>query len=817
MGDFLSPKRRKDCDRLRRRLEQLTRHHNGCCQRYEYGQKAIYEQERQTALLLRQKWLDSKAKKTSKGKAKSDSSHPDHRNQIITKRLKHKIDGNLDTQNQTQTQGHSENSYRFPEDDEPAAKKPTPSNSSTNIDGQLSSVSVHIVHQINSGSTQQESKISTNVTVNSTIKSQDSKEAEVKTNVECKQEPFDDSASKGSNQSNVSQDDNADLESDIADILSSFDNVDDIPQDIIAELDKFDKIYKSVQDSETNDSGLNSSSDKGSMFSPGMYVDAAQTHGQVRSPPMQPYRTAPTGQPHVPVSSMSEGGPAAETLKQMAAQHQQHHPGQEQFGVKSAIDPFSDIPDTSQYSQRNGYPAKYQYSGQRPGSGGAFNGQQCLGYPNKPSVPPYGVSKPLTHYSHTLSDSGPSSLQQLQNQVAHFNQGPQMEITQTQHMQLSDGSHRMQLSQTQQIHLRQPVHNISLTQQQGFSSSPSMGPTPPNFMTNDQLAMHQQMMQSKLQGDQRQQATSAHMQQYMNRPPPEYEMQHANGISGAMTGNSIGTNPLQTIQNMVNQTNTHTNQGYSNVKSESNDLHMQNGIRTAHMSAMQQQQQMSNSVNPSVGISMAQAQMQYSNVQRQASYPGAMAHAQARGQGPNTPTYTSALMRNQRPPNVDIGPQGLNISQPRAHDWPGPRTMMQASGPPTSTGMLSYRSYSTDSAVEMRLQQQQQTSVQMSAMQSQAAMMQGNAQAQQQMMMQQQRLQMSHQMAGRSHTTQSPSYSMTTPPSSSFPQASASQDDILNLLDSAPNQSTDFFDVQTSVGGTEANWYDIDDILGNPK
>lgn len=86
MGDFLSPKRRKDCDRLRRRLEQLTRHHNGCCQRYEYGQKAIYEQERQTALLLRQKWLDSKAKKTSKGKAKSDSSHPDHRNQIITVR-----------------------------------------------------------------------------------------------------------------------------------------------------------------------------------------------------------------------------------------------------------------------------------------------------------------------------------------------------------------------------------------------------------------------------------------------------------------------------------------------------------------------------------------------------------------------------------------------------------------------------------------------------------------------------------------------------------------------------------------------------------
>ena len=737
---------------------------------------------------------------------------------VFQKRLKHKIDGNLEAQNQAQNQGHPENAYRFPDDDEPAAKKPATTSSTTSLDGH--SVSVHIVHQINSGNIQQEQQISTNVTVNSTIKSAENKDSEVKSsaNVECKQEPqSEDLGAKDSNKANANQDDNnEDLESDIADILSSFDNVDDIPQDIIAELDKFDKIYKSVQDSETNDSSLNSSSDTSGMFSPGMYVDSAQAHGQVRTPPMQPYRTPPTGQPHVPVSGMSEGGPAAETLKQMAAQHQQQHPGQDQFGVKSAIDPFSDMADTNQFSQRNGYPTEYQYGAQRPGSNGSFSGQQqCIGYPNKSSVQPYGASKPpLTHYPQNQTESGPSSLQQLQNQVAHFNQGPQMEITQTQHMQLSDGSHRMQLSQTQQIQLRQPVHNISLTQQQGFSASPNMGQTAQNFM-NDPLAIQQQMMQSKQNA-----ASASHMQQYMNRPPPEYKMQHANGISrssSAMGPNSIGTNPLQTIQNMVNQTNTHSNQGYSNVKSESSDLHMQNGMRTAHMSAMQQQ--MANSANPGAGMTMAQAQMQYSNqaVQRQASYPGAMAHAQMRGQRPNTPTYTSALMRNQRPPNVNIGPDGLNISQPRGHDWPGPRAMMPVSGPPTSTGMHQYRSYSTDGA-EMRLQQQQQQSnVQMSAMQSQAAMMQGNAQAQHQMMMQQQRMQMSHQMGPRPHNSQSPSYNMATPTSSSFPQASASQDDILNLLDTAPNQSTDFFDVQTSGGGSEANWYDIEDILGNSK
>ena len=84
MGDFLSPKRRDVVDRLRRRLELYRRRQNGCHQRYEFGQKHIYEQERQAALLLRQKYLDSKAKNKSKNKTKAESGQPDHRNQIVT-------------------------------------------------------------------------------------------------------------------------------------------------------------------------------------------------------------------------------------------------------------------------------------------------------------------------------------------------------------------------------------------------------------------------------------------------------------------------------------------------------------------------------------------------------------------------------------------------------------------------------------------------------------------------------------------------------------------------------------------------------------
>ena len=86
MGDILTPRRRDVVDRLRRRIEFYRRRQNGIQQRYEFGQKATYEAERRHALALRQKWLESKAKKSSK-KSKSDSSHPDLRNQNVAVRF----------------------------------------------------------------------------------------------------------------------------------------------------------------------------------------------------------------------------------------------------------------------------------------------------------------------------------------------------------------------------------------------------------------------------------------------------------------------------------------------------------------------------------------------------------------------------------------------------------------------------------------------------------------------------------------------------------------------------------------------------------
>lgn len=816
----MSPKRRDVVDRLRRRLEFYRRRQHGVQQKYEFGQKAVGEQSRKHALLLRQKWLESKAKKASKSKSKSDN-NSDNRNQLVTKRLKHKLDCNS-IENQ-QLQNHVENVYRF-EDDEPPPAKISTSSSST-VDGISSSVSVHIIHQINNvGKTHQDKKVSTNVTVNQIIKSQVDSETDIKTDVECKQEPNEDSK-KQARPNNISNKSNEDLDPELANIFKSLVQEEDIPQEIVNELNRFEQIYRCFKDS-SNESGLTSADNSDSMFASNIYVDPSQGPGQVRTPS---YRGVPT---HSTGSSLSEGGLAAETLKQMAAQHQLGH---DQFSVKSAVNPFSDLQETGSYGQRNGYSPEY-YSGiPRSASTGSYpEQQQNIGYQSKQqqqqqSVPAYNQNsnKQLAHYAHNITpapaESGPSSLQQLQNQVAHFNQGPQMEITQTQHMQVSDGSHQMQLSQTQHVQLRQPFQSISLMQQQGFATNSAMGPNSAqsqNFMGSDQMTLQpQQMLQAKMHSDPRQQT---HMQQqYMGRPPPEYKMQHSNNINGGILPNGLGPNPLQTIQNMVNQTNAHQNQGYSSVKNESSD--MQNGMRTAQMSAMQQQQ---------MNISMSQGQLGYSSqpMHRQASYPGSLSQQMSglRSQRPSTPTYNSAILRNQRPPNVNIGPDGLNISQPRMpQDWSrGMNPMPMAGGhrtvaPTTSANMMHYRTYSSDglssNAAQMQMQHHQPPrTMQIDTMQSQqAAMMHSNAHAQQ-MMLQQQRLQMAQQqMVQGSHISINTPYGMPSQQGSTYPsQTNSSQEDILNLLDTTPNQITDFLDVQTSGVGSEANWYDIEDILG---
>lgn len=70
-GDVLPPKRQAVVDRLRRRIEQYRRHHNATLPRHEAAANAIYEEQHQDTLMLKQRYLESKAKKAKKNDHKT--------------------------------------------------------------------------------------------------------------------------------------------------------------------------------------------------------------------------------------------------------------------------------------------------------------------------------------------------------------------------------------------------------------------------------------------------------------------------------------------------------------------------------------------------------------------------------------------------------------------------------------------------------------------------------------------------------------------------------------------------------------------------
>lgn len=944
MGDLSSPKRREVFDRLRRRYEFYRRHQNGSLRRFENTINGLYEQQRQDTVLLHQRWLESRAKKVSKQSKASKESISGHgtdpRNLVVTQRLKKKIDSS-----QTENPPLDTSAFDFDDSDTTTTKK------TVNTGSQGLDVSVHIVQQI-SGNSHPDQKIQTNVNVSTTVKthysgappeqgtaSQSSTNVETSTSFECKQEPggSDDIQCGGSNQSDSSHNSSDILnQAELDDILNTIDNGDsEISDELIEELKKFDQIYSKVLQEDSNDSqdkmfnNMTSTSpvlQKG----PGPYPDATPA-GYDTNQNLNPVRTPPMPQNFR--SPLSETGPAAETLKQMAAQHQSLQ--QDVYGMKTMDDTFQ---QTNANYRQNGYPPNMNHQQHFLSQQSGYMGQQHAGMNNMRGPVPYGQSKgdmsltyggtkPLSHFSTpqgSAQPQTPSSLQQLQNQVqAHFDQGTQMEITQTQHMQVSDGPHRMQMSQTQQLQMRQP-HQIAMSQHQSFSMpGGNMAPNQSQYM-NEQMNMEmvdkmrkqqqqqqqhtaqsqhpnqqqqpppphssqpthpqQQHAQQQQQRSQQQQQhpqqqvmmdrQAAQMQQYMGRPPPEYKMQQSSqGAPEGYTTNGVGSNPLQTMQNMVNQTNTMQTAGYGQIKSEnmqaagygqiksenmqaagygqikseSSSVQMHNGMmQSAQMSTLQRM----NSAGPGMPGPVSASPVPggtapYAGqppVQRQQSYPGAQNSAQeTRQQRPGGTTYTSAIMRNQRPPNVNVGPDGLNISQPRSqHEWPrqmvpGPQGPRYA-GPPhqggpggmsrpqmSAAGMMQYGSYSNqvgtmNSVAGMQMQRQTRP-MQMSAMQSQqAAMMQGNTQ---QMMMQQQNMQISQRMNIRgpipgASGTMAPSMDANAAGYNATPSGThGHQEDFINLLDSAQTGNSDFIDgitVQSSDGNNDANW--LDEILG---
>ena len=88
MGDLLSAKRRDVFDRLRRRIKEYRRRHETHINSFEPTVAGFNDRQRQDTLLLRQRWLESKAKRAAKSKANKDPGS-ESRSNVLTVSTSH--------------------------------------------------------------------------------------------------------------------------------------------------------------------------------------------------------------------------------------------------------------------------------------------------------------------------------------------------------------------------------------------------------------------------------------------------------------------------------------------------------------------------------------------------------------------------------------------------------------------------------------------------------------------------------------------------------------------------------------------------------
>ncbi|BFZ21099.1 hypothetical protein BsWGS_24138 [Bradybaena similaris] len=727
MGDFYASKK-KDVDKFNKRIALYRHHHSTTAARYLLARQGIYEQQEQDTLLLRQRYSEVKVKKLKQSKAISDSKLlSDHKNLFATK-MKRKINcSNISGS------GGKENKRG-------------------------SSFSVQIVQKISSHPQDDPSQtIHTDVTVSSHFdtNSPQSGNPSVHTNVQCKQEPSEgNDRSSGLGPSSTIHNTLIDLTS--VDDTSSVDDIcvgigdDDALQSILDSLEKviepsllkdlneFDEIYEKIR----RDSKITESA---SMYapqacaSPGLSKEVFPSFGSnaqlvsmfdgIQNISSATVTNHATRVPPLPEPT----GPAAETLKQMAAQ--QHSP---EYPLKG-VGHFTDRLQNGRYSPL------------------------YLSVPNKSSVFPYshvtnyhtgdkshmtsdmapamgfGSTKPLAHFSNDQGQhrSSPSSLQQLQNQelihVKPASPAPhRLQIMQSQNVQISHGTQNVQMSQTQQLQMQPLAQQISLSQQQTFNMGQQQ-------MVSEQMKMQ---MIEKMRMKQQQQAQQGRMSpQCMAQAPPEYKMHQGARQQGSCAGTSVLNDNQQTVQNMLSQTAVYGTMT-RNIASPPCSGHSSSGL-SSQFSAMQHQtmsatipssgshqtmsatipsyeshlqrspQQISQPQQPAFRVS--QQQMVSEQMKMQMMEKMRMEHLQAQSiqvrpgfysqkhipQAPaysvvdsslcaqSSSSYASTTLRNQRSPSVNVIPEGLDISlqsSQRTSNFQSELTGIRRGSPSSSPG-----------------------------------------------------------------------------------------------------------------------------------
>ncbi|RZF46545.1 hypothetical protein LSTR_LSTR013075 [Laodelphax striatellus] len=152
-GDVLPPKRQATLDRLRRRIENYRRHQSDCIPKFDQTFNGLVEQNFQDTLVLKQRFLENKAKRTAK---KTDKKTPENN-----------LQGNAHPVSKLM-------SAKRPADEPPQPPQQPPPPTSSSGGENLTKFSVEIVQQLEFTTCSSSSQISTNVTVkalNTSVKS----------------------------------------------------------------------------------------------------------------------------------------------------------------------------------------------------------------------------------------------------------------------------------------------------------------------------------------------------------------------------------------------------------------------------------------------------------------------------------------------------------------------------------------------------------------------------------------------------------------------------------------------------------------------
>ncbi|XP_067121663.1 neurogenic protein mastermind-like [Centruroides vittatus] len=260
----------------------------------------------------------------------------------------------------------------------------------------------------------------------------------------------------------------------------------------------------------------------------------------------------------------------------------------------------------------------------------------------------YGTTRPLSHFTEPTGQNQRQSPGFLRAQGPRITPPPTLQysssgvprpssasihLSQTQQIQINQNTQHLQVSQEQQLRLDGSKQGTTTTNQQ---QSGLFVNYPPN--SNSVANFHMSQIQKVNFGAAQYSAENNHQTSPVRfvpqqRPPPPDYARHA--------GTGLAISVQQQQQHLVRD----------NIRGLTVASQNQRIMQTAELSRRGLNRSYQDGIQSQISLQQNAAPPHYS---QQDAGPNAVT---------NKPIYTNALSKHQRPPNVNVGPEGLNISQ----------------------------------------------------------------------------------------------------------------------------------------------------------